>query len=127
MMRRVTQEISPAALATFLIGTQTQKRVNLSTGPAHSKALTSASAQFLIGNENVSRKKLSPCKFNELQFSNREEFSLFRPPDASDAHSSLRRASEHFSTPMRSISMPLKSSRGVKPMQKNLRNLGAWF
>jgi len=32
---------------------------------------------FLIGNESVSPKKLSPRKINELQISNREEFSFF--------------------------------------------------
>jgi hypothetical protein len=35
---------------------------------------------FLIGNESVSPEKLSPWKFNALQFSNREEFSFFHSP-----------------------------------------------
>jgi hypothetical protein len=35
---------------------------------------------FLIGNESVSPKKLSRRKINDLQFSNREEFSFFHPP-----------------------------------------------
>jgi hypothetical protein len=72
----VAQEISSSAAPDFLIATRVRNDVNSSTGPSHFKALTSHSTQFLIGNEKLSPKKLSPCNFSELQISNREEFSF---------------------------------------------------
>ncbi|HEV2489184.1 MAG TPA: hypothetical protein VGT03_05210 [Candidatus Acidoferrales bacterium] len=45
--------------------------------PSHSKALTSASTQFLIGNETSSHFRVSHRKQRPGPFSNREEFSLF--------------------------------------------------
>src|SRR5579864_7297268 len=50
------------------------------------------------------------------------------PPDLLPAaHVFQRGASEHISRPMRSIFMTSKSSKGVKPMPKTFRYLGAWF